>query len=222
MPLKLKLDLHLHSVHSKEAFGTIKEIVLKIKEKGLDGFALTDHNSIAGNKKAAQLAKKHGILFIPACEIKSKDGDIIALGIKKEIPKGLSSEETIERIHKQGALAAAAHPFAVFLHPKGGVGEKVFGCKFDCIEAFNSRTYIGNKKSLCAAEELNIPKIAGSDAHTTGEIGNAYTIVNCKKNVSAVLQEIKAGHTEIYGKNAKRLSVLKWMGKKILKKFGAL
>ncbi len=215
--MHLKLDLHLHSVYSGEAFNTIEEIVLKVKEKGLDGFALTDHNSIAGNKEAALLAKKHGVLFIPACEIKSKDGDIIALGIKEEIPKGLSCEETIARIHKQGALAVAAHPFAVFLHPKGGVGEKVFSCKFDAIEAFNARTYIGNEKSLYAAEKLNLPKTAGSDAHTIEEIGNAYTIVNCRKDIKSALKEIKAGRTKIYGKNAKRRSVLKWMVMKIFR-----
>ena len=140
----LKLDLHLHSCHSGEAFGTIEEIVLRAKSVGLDGFALTDHNTISGNAEARRIAKKHGLIFIPACEIKTTAGDIIALGIKKEIPKGLSAEETIERIHKQGALAVAAHPFAVFLHPKCGVGKRVYDLALDALEVFNARTYNGN------------------------------------------------------------------------------
>lgn len=217
--MPIKLDLHLHSCHSGEAFGTIKEIVLKIKEKGLDGFALTDHNSIAGNREAALLAKKHGLVFIPACEIKSREGDIIALGIKKEIPKGLSAEETIARIHKQGALAVAAHPFAVFLHPYGGVGKRVHSLKFDAIEVFNARTYGGNGKAMQAANELKLAKTAGSDAHTLEEIGNAYTIVNCKKDAKIILREIMCGRTEICGNKAKRRHIVKWALKKIKKKF---
>ncbi|MBU4301088.1 MAG: PHP domain-containing protein [Nanoarchaeota archaeon] len=54
--MRLKLDLHLHSCHSGEAFGTIEEIILCAKSVGLDGFALTDHNTISGNKEAAHIA----------------------------------------------------------------------------------------------------------------------------------------------------------------------
>lgn len=216
--MPLKLDLHLHSQHSGEAFGTIEEIVLRAKSAGLDGFALTDHNSIAGNKEAARIANAHGLIFIPGCEIKSKDGDIIALGIKRKIKQGLSAEETIIKIHKQKALAVAAHPFALFLHPFGGVGKKVFTCKFDAIEALNARTYCGNSKALRAAEELNLPKTAGSDAHTPVEIGRAYTIVNCEKNPGAVLRAIAAGKTDICGSNSRKRHVMNWMVKKFAKK----
>ncbi len=214
----LKLDLHVHSRHSGEAFGSVESVILAAKSRGLDGIALADHNSVAGNKEAVTLGKKHGILVIPSCEIKSKDGDIIALGIKKEIPKGLSAEETIQRIHQQAALAVAAHPFAVFLHPGGGVGRRVFDCGFDAIEAFNARTFAGNRKSMRIAEDMHIPKVAGSDAHMVQEIGNAYTIVDCEKNIPAVLREIKAGRTEIFGKTVPLKTVLEWMGKKFAKK----
>ena len=216
--MHLKLDLHLHSIHSGEAFGTIEEIVLRAKSVGLDGFALTDHNSIAGNKEARRIAKKHGLIFIPACEIKSREGDIIALGIKKEIPEGLSAEETIARIHTQGALAVAAHPFAIFLHPRCGVGKRVYDLELDAIEVFNARTYRGNGNALQAANKLKLAKTAGSDAHTLEEIGNAYTVVDCRKNVKSVLGEIKAGRTEIFGKKAKRRHIITWMARKILKR----
>ncbi len=216
--MPLKLDLHLHSCHSGEAFGSLEEIVLRAKSVGLDGFALTDHNTISGNVEAARITKKHGLVFIPACEIKTTAGDIIALGIKKEIPKGLSAEETITRIHKQGALAVAAHPFAVFLHPKCGVGKRVYDLALDALEVFNARTYKGNNRAMRASQDLKLAKTAGSDAHTLEEIGNAYTIVDCKKDSNAILKEIKSGRTKIYGKKAKKRHILTWMGKKIIKK----
>ncbi len=217
--MPLKLDLHIHSRHSGEAFGSLEEIVLRTKSVGLDGFALTDHNTISGNAEAARVAKKHCLIFIPGCEIKTTAGDIIALGIKKEIPKGLSAEETISRIHEQGALAVAAHPFAVFLHPKCGVGKQVFNLALDGIEVFNARTYIGNAEALKAAETLKLAKTAGSDAHTPEEIGNAYTVIDCGKSLKEILKKIKAGQTEIYGKKTKRHHVIKWIGKKLLKRF---
>jgi predicted metal-dependent phosphoesterase TrpH len=64
----MKIDLHIHSANSDGA-DTIKELIPKIKQAGLDVFALTDHDRTDGWKDAAKLANKHGLSFIPGVEI---------------------------------------------------------------------------------------------------------------------------------------------------------
>lgn len=63
--MHLKLDLHLHSEHSGEAFGTIEKIVLCAKSAGLDGFALTDHKRFQVTRKPRALQKSTGLFSFP-------------------------------------------------------------------------------------------------------------------------------------------------------------
>lgn len=61
-------DLH---VHSKISDGTqsVKDLVQEIAETGLDGFALTDHDTTAGWSEADQTAQNLGLDFVAGMEI---------------------------------------------------------------------------------------------------------------------------------------------------------
>ena len=201
----LKLDLHVHTNYSKDAFSTISELIKQAKRIGLDGFAITDHNTVAGLKEAEQLASKENFLIIPGIEISSRDGDIIALGIKQQIPRNLSAEKTIEQIHRLGGLAIAAHPFGKLYH-RNSIGSAIEQLPFDAIESINSRCYISNMLTL----KINKPKVAGSDAHILDELGRAYTLVDAEPNIKSILQAIKSGKTKPFGKSIRTAHVLKY------------
>ncbi|MEM3402912.1 MAG: PHP domain-containing protein, partial [Candidatus Hadarchaeales archaeon] len=128
----LKLDLHVHTKYSKDGFCSIEEIVKVAKAKGLDGFAITDHNTIAGHEEARKYSKE--ILIIPGVEISTTHGHVVALGVHEMIPRGLSPKETVERIKEQGGVAIAAHPFILGKDPR-----LVHKAKFDAIEVLNGR-----------------------------------------------------------------------------------
>ncbi|WP_055665913.1 PHP domain-containing protein [Desnuesiella massiliensis] len=66
-----KGDFHIHSTASD---GDLKprEIVLLAKERNLDIIALTDHNTVAGNKEAVKVGKIHGIKVIPGIELSTR------------------------------------------------------------------------------------------------------------------------------------------------------
>ncbi len=197
--MKLKIDFHIHSRYSKDAFSMPEEIILRAKSVGLDGIAITDHNTVLAHKEVMALGKKHNILVIPGVEVKAKEGDILAYGVSKSFPKRLHAKELVELMHKEGALVAAAHPYSLVLHPLciRSLTEKL---DLDAVEIFNSRTYYSNKKAELTAKRRNLPAIAGSDAHMPEEVGNAYTIVSAKaKTVKSVLEAVKAGKTEAYG-----------------------
>ena len=51
----LKLDLHIHSQYSEDGLGSPKEIIKELQKKGLQGMAITDHNTIEGSLKAVKL-----------------------------------------------------------------------------------------------------------------------------------------------------------------------
>ena len=56
----LKLDLHIHSQYSEDATGSPKDIIKILKKKGLQGMAITDHNTIEGSLKSLQIKLGHG------------------------------------------------------------------------------------------------------------------------------------------------------------------
>lgn len=68
----MKLDLHCHSTASDGEY-TPTELVCKAKEKGLEIFSLTDHDSISGLDEAYQAAMKQNERFVPGIEISAQD-----------------------------------------------------------------------------------------------------------------------------------------------------
>lgn len=189
----MKCELHCHSCYSKgvklprEAIPSPREIILEAKRKEMDALALTDHNTTAGWTEAALEAKKQGILLIRGIELNTLDGHVIGLGITEDIPFGLSIEETVERIHEQGGVAIAPHPFDI----KGeGVREKF--ALADAVEIFNSLNLDRFSNFLIRKKIGTFPAVVGSDAHTLKMIGNSVTIADAD-DMDGLLKDIKRG-----------------------------
>ena len=66
-----KGDFH---IHSRESDGELKpgEIVLLAKKRNLDIIALTDHNTVSGNKEAIKVGEIHGVKVIPGIELSTR------------------------------------------------------------------------------------------------------------------------------------------------------
>ncbi|MFH1433165.1 MAG: PHP domain-containing protein [archaeon] len=216
--MKMKLDLHMHTRHSPDGFMEILEIIQRAKSVGLSGVAITDHNCVDALPLALKAGKEEDFLVIPGVEVKSRHGDILGLGITSVVPRGLPAAETVRRIHKLGGIAVAAHPYSVIFHPNGVRGE-VRTAGFDAVEVFNSRTYFSNRMGYDAAKRAGIPMTASSDAHLVGEIGNSYTVVDCRKDADSVLSEIREGRTEIVCRLTPLLSIMSWYWQRLRRVF---
>lgn len=179
-------DLHVHTNYSKDSLITPKELIFYAKQNGLNAVAVTDHNTIEG---ALKIVKETNFLVIPGMEVSSAHGHIVALNLQTLIPRGLTAEETIERIHDAGGLAIACHPYAMF---KGSLSKHVTG-KFDAVETINASAFpfgYCTKKAIEAAEKFNLSTVGGTDAHYGPTIGCGHTVIEAEPNLEAIAKAI--------------------------------
>lgn len=187
--------MHVHSCYSTDSIITPEDLVFYAKKRGLDGVAVTDHDNLEGPLK---IAAETDFLIIPGIEVRSSDGHILGLNVKKPISGGLSVTETVNRIHDAGGIAVACHPVGLF---KGGLGNRT-DSSFDAVEVINSSSVpfrYSVTQSMKIASRLGKPRLAGSDAHYGPEIGCAYTVVNAEPNVNDVINAICRDFCQPFG-----------------------
>ncbi len=184
-------DHHMHSKYSVlDSTCEISDIITAAKRRGLGGIAISDHDAIEGSLLAAGLAdaERKGLIIIPAMEISSLDGHIVALGIRKPVERGLGAKETLDRIHKLGGIAIAAHPYDRL---RSGVGDLCWKLDFDAVEV-NGRCLCGNGTAAKAAKDHGKPLVGGSDAHSLAGIGAVATEV-AGGSAEEIIECIKTG-----------------------------
>ena len=202
----MKIDFHTHSFYSNDGISSPEDLIKSALKKGLDGIALTDHNTTDGWKDAKKAAKKLNAVLILGEEIKIKEkgrttGEILGYFLKNEInPKGKTKEDVIEEIKKQGGLAIIAHPYH---WRKPFLELEKYKCFADGVEAFNSRSQSkkGNRKSMEFAKKSNLAMTAGSDAHSKFEIGRAYVKAEAN-SIEEFKKLIISGKSKIVGKQS--------------------
>jgi predicted metal-dependent phosphoesterase TrpH len=195
----LKLDLHVHTTHSGDSLTSVVEAIEWGKKRGLDGIAITDHNSMGAFKDIPQVV--HDFLIIVGEEINTREGHLIALGIDEKIPSNLPFSETLQLVRESGGLVIVPHPFDYL---RGGVGPEIVRAFVpDAIEVVNSHSLLFSiTKGLGTrlTRELNITSVGGSDSHLPETIGDSYTVVSCRKrSQDSILESIKEGRTQVFG-----------------------
>ncbi len=208
----MKFDLHVHSEHSKDSNSRHDDILEAARKKGLDGFAICDHDTVEGGLACEKRALELGfdLTVIPGVEVTCLKGHILVLGINQNIEPFLSPEETIERARRLGGTVIIPHPFKQSSH---GIGN-FEGLDIDAVEVFNSRCLFNkaNRKAASEAKRLGIPGVAGSDSHIPEMVGQAYTEVDAPENtLDAVLEAIREGKVAPAGKNTPTRIILKQM-----------
>jgi predicted metal-dependent phosphoesterase TrpH len=168
------IELHCHTYHSKDSLASPRSLLEACRRRGIDRLAVTDHNTMAGAREAAELDPE---LFIPGEEIMTSEGELLGYHDGRD-PAGLSPEETIARQRRQGAVISVSHPYDYARH--GAWREEILRPllpQLDALEAFNARTYGSrpNERAAALARAADLPGLAGSDAHAAFEIGRGLT-----------------------------------------------
>jgi glycosyltransferase involved in cell wall biosynthesis len=169
----IDVDLHMHTDHSYDCATPVEVLLAEARGRGLGAIAVTDHNEISGALEAR--AKANGFKVIVGEEVKTKEqGEVIGLFIEEKIPRGLTLEETIAEIKRQGGLVYVPHPFdrmhsvPDYEHLLAVIDD------VDAIEVFNPRIAISefNEEAVRFAAKYRIPAGAGSDAHVPQGLGS--------------------------------------------------
>lgn len=214
----LKVDFHIHSNFSADGDMPPEEVIKSAKKAGLDAIAVTDHNSIRGGVEAQKISE--GLIVFVGSEIRTEEGEIIGLNLKKDVPRGLPLVQACKLVKEQNGFIIVPHPFDKFRNGIGNGMEKIVRY-VDAVEIFNARTLVDgfNKKSFEFAKKHGLPFVAGSDAHFRSEIGSVYMLVDCGKKKGEILKAVREGKVKITGKKTGITPHWKTFVTKIGKKF---
>jgi predicted metal-dependent phosphoesterase TrpH len=173
------IDLHCHTNASFDSLSDPAKVVRAAAKRGLTHLAITDHDRIEGALRARDAAPD-GLTVIVGEEIRTTDGDLIALFLERAVAPGRPARETIEAVRAQGGLVGIPHPFD--RHRGSMLNDprlEAIGRMVDWVEAYNARVVggSGNERAAGFAKELGLPGLAASDAHSTLEVGVAYNVV---------------------------------------------
>jgi len=180
-----KADTHVHTMFSgfgvyrriryPESMTSPEDAVDAAIGRKLDVLCITDHNSVAGAVRARDYAikEKKGLEVVVGEEVSTCDGEVVGLFLNEPIPAHIPAAEAVERVHAQGGLAVAVHPYSFYCP---SLGEKAKELPIDAMEVLNAAHFDGFVNTLALR---NLPKgvapLGGSDAHSARMVGNAYT-----------------------------------------------
>jgi predicted metal-dependent phosphoesterase TrpH/glycosyltransferase involved in cell wall biosynthesis len=172
----IHVDLHMHTDHSHDCATPVDTLLDAARTAGLGAIAVTDHNEVSGAHEAREKAERDGgIKVIVAEEVKTADqGEVIGLFIEEKIPRGLTLQETIAEIRRQGGLVYVPHPFDR-LHSVPDYEHLLDVVEdVDAIEVFNPRVAFSafNEEAARFAAKYRIVAGAGSDSHVAQGLGS--------------------------------------------------
>lgn len=192
----MEFDFHVHSMYSRDSLLHPLKILKIAKRKGLQGIAITDHNTIRGALKTMSLTNDE-LMVVIGSEIRTNKGDVIGLFIQDEV-KSRRFTDVITEIKDQGGIVVLPHPYKNKVNPQELLGN------VDIVEGLNARVPKElNYKAQLLAKKFNIPTIAGSDAHLSIEIGQVRTIFHkTPTDIEDIKKDLLNGKTMIKGRES--------------------
>ncbi len=219
----LKLDLHVHTIYSKDSTISPQDLIRHALKKNLDGLAICDHGTLDAWKLLKRNFNSDDFYLIPGMEIETDRGEILALFIHDEIKTTNNFFfEIVDKIKQDGGLIVIPHPFDFLRANRLKIDqlgdESLLGC-IDGIEIMNSRIIFRQciEKARDFNRKFHFFETGGSDAHTMNEIGNGFTLL--KKELISDEEDIKKALFSRQSRSAGVLSSPLVHAKTIINKF---
>jgi len=141
--------------------------------------------------------KIEGFTLIKGEEITTSKGHMLGVGLEEPIKKGLSPQETADKIKEQGGAVIAPHPFGGY-----GLREHLLKTKgIDAMEVFNPFYWFNSIIKLKTnyykdfAKKHNLGQVANTDAHTLGILGRVFTHIKSEHGVDNIVKAVKNHQT---------------------------
>ncbi len=191
----LRADLHTHTHYSPDSIASPRQFVEACRRRRISCLAVTDHNTIRGALAVRELAD---FRVIVGEEVRTAEGEIIGLFLTEEVPKGLSAEETVERIKAQGGLVGVPHPYDRMRRALRPEAREQLLERIDFVETLNARIVFpgDNDAARRFAQKNGVALSAGSDAHSPGELGRVYVEMRPFEGPQDFLVALREGRLE--------------------------
>ncbi|MDI7261316.1 MAG: PHP domain-containing protein [Thermodesulfobacteriota bacterium] len=195
----MKIDLHCHSKYSGDNYFEPEELIEQAIKMNLDGVCFTEHSSLLDFWVIENIKVPKGFYVFRGIELSTSHGHLLVYGLKEESWDAwyrhnyLDLFRVLESVHHHGGICVPAHPFRGW----DSFGENLLKIDgFDAIETHNGLDSEDKiQKAIQAADMKKLPSIGGSDCHSTGQVGRAFTeFKNPVCTLEELLEEIKKGN----------------------------
>lgn len=189
-----RYDLQVHTDASPCSRAAPRNVVEAALDAGLDGIAITNHDTLEGYAAVDELAPPE-LTVIPGVEVTTSQGHLLALDVHDVPPRG-DPLAVIDQVHEQGGLAILSHPFDRLREYYTDDLDEI-AARVDGVEGRNSRCVFPryNRRARGFAETHGLAITGGSDAHFPMEVGRVRTV--CDR---PVLDAIRANDTDTEGR----------------------
>ncbi len=210
----IDVDLHMHTDHSPDCATPVATLLDTARARGLGAIAITDHNEISGALEASELAAGKGLKVIVGEEVKTAEqGEVIGLFLTERIERGMTIEETIAEIRRQGGLVYVPHPFDR-LHSVPDYDNLLRVVEqIDILEVFNPRVALTafNEEAERFAAKYRIVPGAGSDSHVAQGLGSVRVRIRDFDGPEEFLEAMRDADIVRKHKNLVYVQTLKWI-----------
>jgi predicted metal-dependent phosphoesterase TrpH len=189
-----RFDLQVHTDASPCSGASPADIVDGAVRAGLNGIAITNHDTVKGYAAVNDLAPAE-LTVIRGVEITTTQGHVIGLDVER-VPCTDDPVAAIEAIQAQGGVAVLSHPFDRFRDRFSDELDRIAQV-VDGVETRNSRCLLErfNERAATYANEHSLAVTGGSDAHFPMEICRTYT--EC---AGSVIDAIRHSETRVGGR----------------------
>ena len=202
----INVELHCHTVFSKDGLIPFDSLVSTAARVGLDALAITDHDTIEGAKEFQRRseAEKLSLKIIVGEEKTLTDGShFIGLFLEKHIESG-ELAGAIQEIQAQGGLCLIPHPFRRKdgLFRDGLERLKLFQNVAGGFELFSAKCSFAENEKARALLSTTLAPFGGSDAHYESDLGESVNVIAWEGELKTSLQKMFARQTpyQILGK----------------------
>ena len=205
-PTSINLELHCHTVYSKDGMMDFDALTRTAQAVGLEAIAITDHDTVEGAREFHRLAKAEGLhlQIIVGEERTLADGShLIGLFLERPIESDKLAE-AIHEIESQGGICLIPHPFRKRdgLFRNGLDRLSLFEGRTAGFELFSAKCSYAENQQAKELLKSSLAPFGGSDAHYDCDLGESLNVIawqgDLKSSVRGMLE--RKTSFQIFGK----------------------